>query len=117
MLTIRIQGKCNAKDKIGGWSAIVGNRTICGGAVETTHQRMELTALVEAIKSFKPQKEKLCVQLVTKNSYIPNGMKNFRAYQKNNFCSAGNTPIRNLDLWDALIREANKRNIFIVVAK
>lgn len=117
MITVRINGKCNAKDKIGGWSASFDHHTIVGGAANTTHQRMELTALLEAIKTIRKQPEKTELRIVTRNTYIPNAMKNFASYQANGFRSSGNTPIRNLDLWDKIIREATSRNVIISIPK
>ncbi len=113
MIVVRINGKCNAKDKIGGWSAIVNGKELVGGAANTTHNRMELTALIEAVKSVKPQREALHMQVVTKNNYIPNAFRSFKEYQKRNFVSRGGTKIANLDLWDKLIVEANRRNIIL----
>lgn len=109
----RINGTCG-KDKVGGWSATFADKQLIGGEANTTHHRMELRALINAIKSVPRSKETTQLTIVTKNNYIPNAMKNFRFYQSNGFRSHGNTPIHNLDLWEQVITEAKKRNVFII---
>lgn len=114
---IRIFGSCNPKTKMGGYSAIVGERVITGGAADTTTARMELTALIKALETFRPSAEKREVQFYAKSKYIANGMMNFRERRENGFQTKAGTEMANLDLWGKLIDTANKRNIFIKVAK
>lgn len=121
--TVRIKSSCNAKDRIGGWSAVINNKLLSGGKSDTTVHRMELTALIEAVKTIN-NSEKNLVQIVCKSDYIHKAMANFRDYQKisaekglrgtGKIITRGGQPLANLDLWNELISEAKKRNVYFI---
>lgn len=113
---IYTDGACSnngAKNAIGGYGAILKfgehEKTVRGYAVGTTNNRMELTAVIEAIKILK----KPCdIQVVTDSQYVIQGGKSMKTWlQKKNF--------PNKDLWLQLIEAGNKgshRIRFIKVA-
>ena len=102
---IYTDGACSRngdKNAIGGYGAIIlceGHEKIVRGyAVGTTNNRMELTAVIEAVKALK----KPCqIQVVTDSQYVINGTKSMRAWlQKKD--------LPNRDLWIQLITVGNK---------
>ena len=113
MTIISIKGSCNPKTRIGSYHVSVNGNHFSGTATDTTVNRMELTALIEGIKMLKTNKERATVHIVANSNYIPNGMHQFREYQKRNFYTTGGAKVANLDLWNELIIQAKKKNIFI----
>lgn len=113
MITIRIKGSCNPKTRIGSYSGSIDGKPFEGVGSDTTVNRMELTALIEGIKLLPAHKERATVRIAANSNYIPNGMHQFREYQKRNFYTTGGAKVANLDLWNDLIIEAKKKNIFI----
>ena len=106
-IVIYTDGACSnngAKNAIGGYGAILKfgehEKTVRGYAVGTTNNRMELTAVVEAIKALK----KPCdVQVVTDSQYVILGGKSMKAWLKKK-------DFPNKDLWIQLIEAGNKGN-------
>lgn len=121
MYTIRVKTMCSP-DKIGGWSAIVNKKVISGGACNTTVNRMELTALIEAIKTITPHGTNNIVQLVGTSKWLRNAMSSFRAYQEytrrrgvtGKLLTLGGHELANQDLWNELIILAKAKNIKIM---
>lgn len=104
-IVIYTDGACSrngSKNAIGGYGAIIKfgehEHIVRGYAIGTTNNRMELTAVVEAIKALK----KPCdVQVITDSQYVIQGGKSMRAWlQKKDF--------PNKDLWIQLIEAGNK---------
>lgn len=102
---IYTDGACSRngdKNAIGGYGAIIicegHEKVVRGYAVGTTNNRMELTAVIEAVKALK----KPCqIQVVTDSQYVINGTKSMRAWlQKKD--------LPNRDLWIQLITVGNK---------
>ncbi|MDH3614656.1 MAG: ribonuclease HI [Gammaproteobacteria bacterium] len=115
VLTKRVEiytdGACRGNPGPGGWGVllIAGKRrkTMHGGAAETTNNRMELTAAIEALNALtRPCK----VNLHTDSKYVMHGitewMDNWKA---RGWKTAKKKPVKNQDLWQAL-DEARKRH-------
>ena len=70
-VTIYTDGACSGNPGPGGWCAILEynghERTLSGGAPETTNNRMELTAVIEALKKLK---EPCVVELYSDSKYV-----------------------------------------------
>ena len=91
---------------LGGWGAILmyqGNKKeISGGKKDTTNNVMELTAVIEALKSLKyPCK----VNLYSDSTYVVNAFlqKWIISWQKNNWKTSNKSDVKNKDLWQELI--------------
>lgn len=115
MITMRIKASCNPQDRIGGYFVSVDGAEYKGGAADTTVNRMELTAIIDGVSRIKKTDAKQHVRIVTKNRYVANGMKNFRDWRDHNFRTKAGSQAANMDLWDQLIKTANKQNVFLHV--
>ena len=104
-ITIHTDGACSrngAKDAIGGYGAIIvcGDREkiVRGFEIGTTNNRMELTAVIQAVRALT----KACqIQVVTDSTYVINGTKNMKAWLRKK-------DLPNRDLWVQLITAGNQ---------
>ena len=106
-------GACRGNPGPGGWGALVlqGNERseYFGGEAETTNNRMELQAAIEALQRL-PQGAR--VELHTDSQYLRNGITQWmKNWKKNGWRTAARKPVKNVDLWQKLDREASKHAI------
>ncbi|MBQ5316854.1 MAG: ribonuclease HI [Oscillospiraceae bacterium] len=108
METVEIftDGACSGNPGPGGWGAFLRmgehTRELSGGEPQTTNNRMELTAVIEALSALK----RPCrVILTTDSKYVCDGvMKGWaRSWQKNNWIKSDKKPALNPDLWEKLL--------------
>lgn len=97
-------GACKGNPGIGGWGAILrcrGNsREIYGGEAHTTNNRMELTAVIEALRTLKRPCQ---VTITTDSEYVKNGMTQWIFnWKKRGWKTAAKKPVKNSDLWKEL---------------
>lgn len=103
-VSIYTDGACRGNPGTGGWGAILmmgdHQREICGGALETTNNQMELMAAIEALKVLKrPCK----VSITTDSKYVMKGMTEWiDNWRKNGFKTAQKKPVKNAHLWEEL---------------
>ncbi len=101
-------GACRGNPGPGGWGAMLrcnGHvKELKGAEANTTNNRMELTAALEALKSLKrPCK----VSLTTDSQYVRKGITEWiHGWKKKGWKNASKKPVKNADLWQAL-DEAN----------
>ena len=99
-------GACSGNPGPGGWGAILRyngrERELSGGEKETTNNRMELTAVIEALSALK---EPCKVRLVTDSKYVADGITLgwAESWRKNNWRKADKKPALNPDLWEKLL--------------
>lgn len=111
LITIHTDGACSGNPGPGGWGALLEwnghERELCGGEADSTNNRMELMAAIEALNALKrPSK----VRLVTDSVYVRDGVtKWIHGWKKNGWKTAAKKPVKNADLWLAL-DEATKRH-------
>lgn len=97
-------GGCRGNPGIGGWGAILRTdqheKELKGAERDTTNNRMELTAAIQALQALK----KPCkVVLTTDSQYVKNGITQWMPnWKKNNWRTAAKKPVKNQDLWQAL---------------
>ncbi len=109
-------GACSGNPGPGGWGAILRykntDKEISGGEAQTTNNRMELTAVIEALKLLKEPCE---VTLWTDSKYVADGLgKGWAAgWKKNGWKKADKKPALNSDLWDELLTLNDKHTITI----
>ncbi len=109
-------GACSGNPGPGGWGAILRykgtDKEISGGEAQTTNNRMELTAVIEALKLLKEPCE---VTLWTDSKYVADGLgKGWAAgWKKNGWKKADKKPALNPDLWDELLNLNDKHTITI----
>lgn len=104
-------GACKGNPGPGGWGALLRlgdrERELSGGERDTTNNRMELMAAIEGLNALKrPCK----VVLSTDSSYVKDGItKWIHGWQRNGWRTAAKKPVKNADLWEALL-EATRRH-------
>ncbi len=107
-------GACSGNPGAGGWGAILRYGTVekelSGGENETTNNRMELTAVIEALSALK----KTCnIVLYTDSRYVMDGVNQWLPNWKQNGWKTANkkTPVKNIDLWQNLDSLLEKHKI------
>ena len=105
-------GACRGNPGPGGWGALLihgeTRKEISGASPDTTNNRMELTAAIEALRALKEPCE---VQFYTDSEYVQKGMSEWLANWKAKGWRRGKQPIKNADLWKALDAEAQRHVI------
>ena len=103
-ITIYTDGACKGNPGPGGWGAWLryGEHTkeMWGGERLTTNNRMELTAVIEALASLK----RPCrVALYTDSEYVRNGITTWiHGWKKRGWKTADHKPVKNVELWQRL---------------
>jgi ribonuclease HI len=104
-------GACRGNPGPGGWGALLRyggvERELFGGEPDTTNNRMELLAAIEALKALtQPCK----VDLTTDSVYVKNGITTWlEGWKKKGWKTSARKPVKNIDLWQAL-DEQNQRH-------
>ena len=107
---IYTDGACKGNPGVGGWGALLRygqhEKELLGGAAETTNNRMELTAVIEALRALKRSSR---VQICTDSQYVKNGMESWiEGWKKNGWQTTSKQPVKNADLWrelDSLVQQ------------
>ncbi len=113
IVVIYTDGACSGNPGPGGWGALLQYngkaKELCGGEAETTNNRMELTAAIEAIKSLK---RSTIAELHTDSTYVKDGITKWMAnWKRNGWKTAAKKPVKNKDLWLALDNAISKHQI------
>ncbi|MBI4771120.1 MAG: ribonuclease HI [Chloroflexi bacterium] len=113
LVTIYTDGACDPNPGPGGWAAILRagkhTRELTGAAPETTNNRMELTAAVEALRALK---QPCRVALHTDSEYLQKGVTAWLPrWQARGWRRSGKKPVANQDLWQALLAETERHEI------
>lgn len=104
-------GACKGNPGPGGWGAVLRfkgrEKELSGGEAHTTNNRMELTAAIEGLNAItRPCR----VILSTDSNYVKDGItKWIFGWQRNGWRTADKKPVKNADLWQALL-DATKRH-------
>lgn len=97
-------GACSGNPGPGGWGALLRmkgkEKELCGGEKETTNNRMELTAAIEALNALKRPCE---VDLYTDSQYVKGGVTGWIFnWKRNGWKTSAKKPVKNEDLWRLL---------------
>ena len=103
-VTIYTDGACKGNPGPGGWGAWLQSggheRELWGGQAQTTNNRMELQAVIEALGALRGPSE---VQLHVDSEYVRNGITSWiHAWKRRGWRTADNKPVKNVDLWQRL---------------
>lgn len=106
-------GACRGNPGPGGWGVLVRNgeneRTLYGGELETTNNRMELTAAIEGLTMLA---EPCRVELTTDSEYVRRGITEWmQTWKQRNWRTAARKPVANRDLWERLDAIANVHDV------
>jgi ribonuclease HI len=97
-------GACKGNPGPGGWGALLRyggeEKELYGGEIETTNNRMELTAVIRALEALK---RKVSVAVTTDSVYVRDGItKWIHNWKRNGWKTAQKKPVKNDDLWKEL---------------
>ena len=109
-------GACSGNPGPGGWGAVLRyngrEKELSGGEINTTNNRMELTAVIEALGCLK---EPCSVTLTTDSKYVADAISKGWAvsWQKNGWRKADKKPALNSDLWEKLLNLLKTHDVTI----
>ncbi|WP_350333336.1 ribonuclease HI [Coralliovum pocilloporae] len=112
-VVIYTDGACSGNPGPGGWGALLlwgeHEKTLSGGEAETTNNRMELMAAIEALKALK----KRCpVDLYTDSQYVKGGITGWiHNWKRNGWKTAAKKPVKNADLWQLLDEQIARHDL------
>ena len=101
MIKIYTDGSCLKNPGNGGWAAIINDdgdiKRVSGSEKNTTNNRMELMAPLNALKGMDPNKE---IEIYTDSQYVKLGITDWiHKWIKNNWQTSNKEPVKNKDLW------------------
>src|SRR5687768_17513293 len=104
VVDIFTDGACSGNPGPGGWGAILRyrdkEREICGGELQTTNNRMELMAAIQALETLK---RPVAARLHTDSKYVKDGiMEWLPRWKARGWRTAAKKPVKNVDLWQRL---------------
>ncbi|QBF29999.1 ribonuclease HI [Thalassococcus sp. S3] len=109
-------GACSGNPGPGGWGVllravngdtILKERELSGGEAETTNNRMELLAAINALNALERPST---ITVITDSAYVKNGVTGWiHGWKRNGWKTASKKPVKNVELWQAL-DEAQKRH-------
>lgn len=106
-------GACSGNPGPGGWGALLRfkgtERELFGGETDTTNNRMELMAAIEALRALK---RSCIVELSTDSTYVRNGITQWLPnWIRKDWRTASGSPVKNKDLWQQLSEQAARHDI------
>ena len=114
MITVYTDGACSGNPGKGGWGVVIleNNKDeifLNGGDDNTTNNRMELTAAIEALKHYQNRED---ITLITDSKYVKDGIQSWiQNWKKNGWKTAAKKPVKNKELWVELDDLITKHNI------
>lgn len=117
---IYTDGACSGNPGKGGWGAVLVyngiEKEISGGSPDTTNNRMELTAVIEALKALN---EPCNVTLTTDSKYVCDAINKKWVYswKKNGWKKADRKPALNVDLWEQLLELLDIHHVSFIWVK
>ena len=113
-------GACSGNPGPGGWSAILryasNERELSGGEPATTNNRMELMGVVQALNALR---EPCRVVVHTDSAYVSNAFTErwIDGWQRRGWLTADKKPVKNRDLWEALLAAMSRHDVKFVKVK
>jgi ribonuclease HI len=112
MIKIYTDGSCLENPGNGGWAAIIiineEKKIISGNQKNTTNNRMELLAPIEALKTLEINSE---IEIITDSKYVKLGITEWiNNWKKNGWKTANKKEVKNIELWkelDSLVENFN----------
>ncbi len=106
-------GACKGNPGLGGWGVLLRygetEKRLCGGARDTTNNRMELMAVIEGLKSLN----RACqVRVHTDSQYVQKGISEWLPnWVRRGWKTAAGGAVKNQDLWRALAEQAARHQV------
>ncbi|MEL6212702.1 MAG: ribonuclease HI [Pseudomonadota bacterium] len=113
MIDVYTDGACSGNPGPGGWGVLIldndDETEICGGEEETTNNRMEMLAAIEALKATVGKDP---IRLYTDSQYLRNGVLQWmHGWKRNGWKTASRKPVKNKDLWLLLDEGLDGRDV------
>ena len=113
IVTIYTDGACKGNPGPGGWGAVLkygkNTKEIKGFSLNTTNNIMELTAVIEALRSLTRSCE---IIITTDSNYVKDGISEWiHQWKKKGWKTAGKQSVKNKELWKELEAETNQHKI------
>lgn len=113
IVEIFTDGACRGNPGPGGWGVLMRfkgqEKSLYGGEVETTNNRMELMAAIRGLEALTRQCQ---VELTTDSKYVRDGITQWLAnWKKRGWKTANKKPVKNVDLWQRLDKAASEHQI------
>ncbi len=113
LVEVFTDGACRGNPGPGGWGVLMRcadvEKTLHGGERETTNNRMELMAAIEALAALK---NSCRVELTTDSQYVRLGITTWiQGWKARGWKTAAKKPVKNIDLWQRLDREAARHEV------
>jgi ribonuclease HI len=113
VVEIFTDGACRGNPGPGGWGVLLRcdgvEKELYGGEPDTTNNRMELQAAIEALKALK---RPCTVDLTTDSEYVKNGITTWlENWKQKGWKTAARKPVKNADLWRALDAENQRHKV------
>ena len=104
VVEIYTDGACKGNPGVGGWGAVLRfggtEKELFGGVPATTNNRMEMTAVIEALRTLTRPCEAV---VFTDSSYVQKGISEWiHGWKRNGWRTADKKPVKNADLWQTL---------------
>ena len=118
-IEIYTDGACSGNPGPGGWGVLMKwnghEKELCGGEPETTNNRMEMQAVIEALKALKKTSE---VTIYTDSKYVMQGITEWiEGWKAKNWKTAAKKPVKNVDLWQEIDSLVNTHTVNFVWVK
>ena len=113
-VTIYTDGACSGNPGPGGWGAVLRygahERELSGGEAQTTNNRMELTAVIQALSLLK---EPCIVELWSDSKYVIDGLSKgwAKGWKARGWVKSDKKPALNPDLWDRLLTQTERHTM------
>ncbi len=112
-VSIHTDGACSGNPGPGGWGAVLQfnghSKDLFGGAADTTNNRMELSAAIEALTSLTRPCD---IDMYTDSKYVKDGLTTWiHNWKRNGWKTAAKKPVKNADLWQALDEAVQRHTI------
>ncbi len=118
-IEIYTDGACSGNPGPGGWGVLMisgkHKKEIFGGDADTTNNRMEMMAVIEALKALKNPSD---VKLYTDSKYVLQGITEWmEGWKTRNWKNAAKKPVKNQDLWQEIDSLIQKHSIEFIWVK
>ncbi|WP_432695395.1 ribonuclease HI [Marinobacterium sp. YM272] len=110
---IYTDGACKGNPGPGGWGAVLRSggheKELYGGAPDTTNNRMEMTAAIEALAALN---QRCKVKLTTDSQYLRKGITEWiDGWKRKGWKTASKQPVKNVELWQRLDKLVTQHDI------
>ncbi len=113
IVEVYADGACKGNPGPGGWGVLLRaggrEREMCGGEAQTTNNRMELTAVIEALSALTQRSQ---VRVYTDSQYVQKGISEWiHNWKRRGWLTADRKPVKNADLWRKLDEVAKQHEV------